>query len=272
MLRELFSSRLILAGLVILFVVAGACWFYSWHVQRTVDAELAKTDAMLHSPKNDGETRYAQDTVDTILVDSEQAKKSLETGDTQMSDATAVSPVDNASEMLDTADASLPEEAPAEDVPVSPFGFGPYPEVPAAGFHGTPSWLWSEEFITKLEDTMSYNLKVRGLTFNDHLRISELFGRVGIKLFNEGRSFSGMTSLDQTGLFYPDEPDVVYVEWREVTEKNGEVRRYISSALGSAMSGLSIAAQQGYEPLPDWIEVRSYEDGIDPYEFLGLNR
>ena len=64
MLRELFSSRLILAGLVILFVVAGAYWFYSWHVQRTVDAELAKTDAMLHSRKNDGETRYAQDTVD----------------------------------------------------------------------------------------------------------------------------------------------------------------------------------------------------------------
>ena len=69
MLRELFSSRLILAGLVILFVVAGAYWFYSWHVQRTVDAELAKTDAMLHSRKNDGETHYAQDTVDSKLWD-----------------------------------------------------------------------------------------------------------------------------------------------------------------------------------------------------------
>ena len=136
MLRELFSSRLILAGLVILFVVAGACWFYSWHVQRTVDAELAKTDAMLHSRKNDGETHYAQDTVDTILVDSEQAKKSLETGDTQMSDATAVSPVDNASEMLDTADASLPEEAPAEDVPVSPLASGRIPKCQRRVFMG----------------------------------------------------------------------------------------------------------------------------------------
>ncbi len=42
MLSELLSSRLILAGLVLLFVVAGACWFYSWHVKRTIEAELQK--------------------------------------------------------------------------------------------------------------------------------------------------------------------------------------------------------------------------------------
>ncbi len=270
MLRALLSSRLILAGLVILFVVAGACWFYSWHVQRTIDAELAKTDAMLHSWKNDDETRDAQDTVDTILVDSEQAKKLLETGDTQMPDDTVVSPVDNASEMLDTADASLPEDAPAEDVPVSPFGFGPYPEVPE-GYPMTPSWLWTEEFIAKLEDVMSDGLKLRGITFNDHLRISELLGRVGIKLFNEGVDVSGITNLDGNGLFYPTVPNVIYVEWDETTDANGQVRRYISSATG-AVGLLSIEQRMGYEPIPDWIEIRSYEDGIDPYEFLGLNR
>ena len=270
MLRELFSSRLILAGLVILFVVAGACWFYSWHVQRTVDAELAKTDVMLHSPKNDGETRDAPDTVDTILVDSEQAKKSLETGDTQMSDDTAVSSVDNASEMLDTADASLPEEAPAEDVPVSPFGFGPYPEVPE-GYFQTPIWLRSEEFIAKLEDVISDGLKLRGKTFEDHLRTGELLGRVAIKLFNQGVNVSGMTSLDSNGLFYPTEPNVIYVTWDETTDPNGEVRRYISSGTGAA-GLLTPEERMGYEPIPDWIEVRSHEDGIDPYEFLGLNR
>lgn len=270
MLRELFSSRLILAGLVILFMVAGACWFYSWHVQRTVDAELAKTDAMLHSPKNDGKTRYAQDTVDTILVDSEQAKKSLETGDTQMSDNTAVSPVDNASEMLDTADASLPEEAPAEDVPVSPFGFGPYPEVPA-DYPDTVPWHWSEEFIAKLEKAIEGNLQMRGVSFTEHLKISELMARVAIKLLNEGHNFDGLTSLDQTGLFYPGEPDVLYVEWREATLPNGGVKRYMSQTIGS-LSGISIAAQEGREPPPDEIEIRSLEDGIDPYEFLGLNR
>ncbi len=257
MLRELLSSRLIIAGIFVLFVVAGACWFYSWHVQRTIDTELAKTDALLHSGKNDDETRDAQDT--------------LEPGDTQMSDTTVVPPADNVSETLDTADMSLPEEAPAEDVPVSPFGFGPYPEVPE-GFYGEPSWLWSDEFKAQLEKTLSYGLKSRGLTFTDHLRISELQDRVGIKLFNEGVDFAGMTSIDQNGLFYPDEPNVIYVAWQEVTEKNGEVRCYISAGLGSSMSELSIPERMGYDPIPDWIEVRSYADGIDPYEYLGLNR
>ena len=260
MLRVLLSSRLILTGLVILVVVAGACWYYSWHVQRTNDTEMAKTEAMLSSFKNDGETRDAQANVDTVPVDSKQAKKPLETGDAQMSD-----------DMPDTSEASLPEEAPTEDVPVSPFGFGPYPEIPA-DMYGTVSWHWTEEFKAKLEDTISYGLKVRGLTFNDHLRISELQARVAIKLINEGVAFSGMTSLDSTGLFYPDEPNVIYVEWQEVTDPNGEIRRYMSSSLGSAIQELSIAERMGYEPIPDFIEVRSYSEGIDPYEYLGLNR
>ena len=258
MLRELLSSRLILTGLVILVVVVGACWYYSWHVQRTNDMELAKTESMIHSLKNDDETRDAQDNVDTVPVDSEQAKKPLGTDDM------TVASVDNASEMLDTADASLPEGAPAADVPVSPFGFGPYPEIPE-DMYGTVSWHWTEEFKAKLEDTISYSLGLRGLTFSDHLRISELQARVAIKLINEGVAFSGMTSLDSTGLFYPDEPNVIYVEWQEVTDPNGEIRRYMSSSLGSAIQELSIAERMGYEPIPDFIEVRSYDEGIDPY-------
>ena len=194
MLRELFSSRLILAGLVILFVVAGACWFYSWHVQRTVDAELAKTDAMLHSPKNDGETRYAQDTVDTIMVDSEQAKKSLETGDTQMSDDTAVSSVDNASEMLDTADASLPDDMGSEEkVPAD------FPETPE-GFPMTP--LWDDDRFPNYQ---------KG-DMHDH----EMIYRVLIKLWNQGDHDFINGYLDfNNGRVYPLYPDTIYVRWKE---------------------------------------------------------
>ena len=261
-LHKLLTNRLILIGLILLFVVAGVCWFYSWNVQRTIDAESAKTDAMLNSLKNDNASDV-QDTVDTILVDSEQVKSSLANGDTQMSDAT-VTPVDNDSEMLDTADASLPEETPAEDIPVSPFGFGPYPEIPE-GYSGTAiPWQWDEETLAKLEEGL-------GVTFEEQLRISELFARVGIKLFNEGIEFYGITSLDSNGLFYPSEPNVVYVEWKETTDSNGQVRRYISDLMGGA-GLLTMEQRMGYEPIPDWIEVRSYDEGIDPYEFLGLDR
>lgn len=204
MLRELLSSRLILAGLVILVVVTGTCC-YSWHVQRT-----------------------------------------------------------------DDADASLPVETPAEDVPVSPFGFGTYPEVPE-GWDRTPSWLWTEEFKAELEEVVRDSLKERGKTFSDHLRTAELMHRVWIKLFNEGRNVAGITSHDSTGLFYPTEANVIYVTWDETTDPDGKVRRYISSGTG-ATGLLSQEERMGYEPIPDWIEVRSHEEGIDPYEYLGLDR
>ena len=255
MLRYLLSSRAILAGVVFFVVVVGGSLLYSRHVRRTIDAELTRTDALLQQLKEKNETPTENQAVH-ISTETE-------------------TPGDDA-EHLDVADAFLPddfvsEEEPAEEVPVSPFGFGPYPEVPE-GYLGTVPWHWSEEFIAKLEKALGEGLKLRGISFTEHLKISELMARVGIKLLNEGRSCSGMTSSDQTGLFYPGEPDVLYVKWREVTDPNGEVRRYMSSTIGTAISGLSIAARQGREPLPDWIEIRSLEDGIDPYEFLGLNR
>ena len=63
--------------------------------------------------------------------------------DTPMFDETVAE--SNEAEPLDLTEAFLPddfvaEEAPAEDVPVSPFGFGPYPEVPADYF-GVPIWM-----------------------------------------------------------------------------------------------------------------------------------
>ena len=120
--------------------------------------------------------------------------------------------------------------------------------------------------------TIEKSLQTRGVSFTEHLKINELMARVGIKLWNEGQHFDGITSSDQTGLIYPNDPDTLYVEWSEMKLPNGEVRRYMSQTIGSAFSGLSIAAQEGREPLPDWIEIRSLEDGIDPYNFLELDR
>lgn len=202
-LYKLFTNRLILVGLILLFVVTGGCRLYSWNVQRTIDAESA-------------------------------------------------------------------EETPAEDIPVSPFGFGPYPEIPEDYGMSIP-WLWDEETLAKLEEIVAPGLKLRGITFEDHLRTSELLSRVAIKLFNEGVEIYGITSLDSNGLFYPSEPNVVYAEWKETTDSNGQVRRYISSLMGGA-GLLTMEQRMGYEPIPDWIEVRSYDEGIDPYEFLGLDR
>ena len=158
------------------------------------------------------------------------------------------------------------DQATLTDERVSPFGFGPYPEVPD-GYPLSVSWLQNEEQLARSKEIC----EMYGIDFAEDMKLSELMTRVGIKLWNEGNHFGGLSSEDGTGRIYPNFPDVIYVEWRETTDKDGNVRRYPSSITGSAISALSIAAQQGREPFPDWLEVRSMEDGIDPYEFLGLN-
>ncbi len=276
MFRGLLSSRLIQVGLVFFVVVVSGSLLYSWQARRATVAEFTRTDIVPH------ETRSEQDTVDTSTVDFEQTGTLLETDDSQMADDSEVSPIDETSEMLEMADAFLPddfvsEEAPAEDMPVSPYGFGPYPEVPA-GYPLPQSipWEWSEEQIARMEKMIEKAnenmIQKSSKSFTDFLKENELMARVGIKLWNEGRNFNGITTIHQTGLFYPNEPDVLYVEWRETTLPNGEVRRYMSHTTGSAMSSLSIAAREGREPPPDWLEIRSLNEGIDPYEYLGLNR
>ena len=151
MFRDILSgSQAIFIGLVFFVLVVGGSLLYSWHVHRTTDAELARTDAVLQHV-NRNETRAAEDTVDISIVDFEQAGTDLETDASQVSDDQGVSPIDETSETLDMADAFLPddlvsEEELAEDMPVSPYGFGLYPEVPD-GFpeNFRPVWTWSEE-------------------------------------------------------------------------------------------------------------------------------
>jgi len=249
MFRELLSSRLILAGLVLLFVVAGACWFYSWHVKRTIEAELAKTDEMIRSLKNENDIRDDQDTVDITLVDSDIAENSLETVNPQMSDATVVSPVDNASEMLDTADASLPEEAQVEDVPVSPFGFGPYPDVPQ-----------DFDYIPSLHQ--QYNERTRNNP--KIMKRLELLSRVQIKAWKEGvRGFKGASTA--YGKVYLHFPNTVYVKYDLRSNPDGSVTKHIRRM------------QSGHVDLSDRvipegaITINMDEAGYDPYTYLDLS-
>lgn len=258
MLRYIISNRMILSVIVFSIVALGCSLLHSWHTQRTIDAESTQIDEFLEQLHNERDGKHTENQNDHISPR------------TVTSEFESTNPVDD-TENLEVAADLVSVKKIDEEVPVSPFGFGQYPEIPD-GYYGTPSWLWDEEYLAKLESILTGGLKSRGLTFDDHLRISELMSRVGIKLFNEGVNFSGMTSSDETGLFYPNEPNVIYVVWGETKGPNGGVRQYISASKGSAVAQLSMSERLGYEPIPDWIEVRSFEDGIDPYEYLGLSR
>ena len=254
MFRDMLSgSQAILAGLVFFLLVVGGSLLYSWHVRRTTDAEVTETQRKVQPLENKNETRITQDTVATSTVDTEQAETPLEVDDLQVSEDTDVLPIDEASEFADVADAFLPddfvsEEETTEDVPVSPYGFGPYPELPEG---------WSPSIWPRSSP--------------EH----ELMMRVQIKLAAQGTRVLGATM--DNGLVYPTIKDTVYIEW---DEEAGQ--RYISHLSGDpeACKRLNVieeARQEegGFtkEDIPLDIEIVPFKDGgIDPYQFLELPR
>lgn len=255
MLRNLLSSKAILAGLVFFVIVVGGSLLYNWHGQRTIKAELARTDPVIQPLKNKNETRTAEGTVDTNSVDFKQADTDLETGDAQVMAAdTAVLPSDGAAP-LDPSDAFLSddfvsEKEPTEDVPVSPYGFGPYPKVPS-DFPFTPTWLWPEASLQNV----------------DGLKYHELRFRVLIKLWNEGDTqFTGASINPDTSKVYPSYPNTVYL-------------RYTADGMGGktvlVKRGPGVSKEDEAQIIdgnvPPGIQILDYDtNGIDPYTYLDL--
>ena len=260
MLRDILSgSRAILVGLVFFVLVVGGSLLYSWHVHRTTDAEVARTDVVLQDVNRD-DPRTAADTVDTNTVDFEQTGTDLETDDSQMSDDTDVSPIDETSETLDMTDAFLPddfvaEEEPAEDVPVSPFGFGPYPEIPAdyAARHGQTVWQYP------------------GSLPRSNQRNIELIHRVMIASWNEGDTHFISATLED-GKVYLQYPNTMYVRYTVHEGADGTVQRRIGEWTSGEHNQSAIdQILEGKIPTGvTLIDMDSEDFGIDPYTFLGL--
>ena len=257
---RLSGSRSILIGLVFFVLVVGGSLLHSWHVHRTTDAEVAETHRKIQPLKNDKESSTTADTTDTSTVDAEHADTDLEADDSQMSNDMGVSPIDETPETLDMTDALSPddfvsEEAPAEDVPVSPHGFGPYPEIPADYPH-----LESWDQIADDEDPEW-----------------ELMARVMIKLWKQGENV--IAASMENGLVYPTFTDTLYIKWDEFSGPDGPVR-YISEVTGDPEAAMRLEDitenRDEYESLseadlPSDITFVPYsEGGINPYTFLDL--
>ena len=252
MLKSLFSNRLFIGALAFFVLCVGGGTLYSWHVHRTTESDMARHDQFLQGI-NENETRPAEtvnvpNTTETPnFVDTPE-----ENTDTPMPNETEVVP--NETETLDITEAFLPddmvseEEAPAEDVPVSPFGFGPYPEVPADYPNDMrPSW---------------------GKTGGNPSRDHELMHRVLIRLWNQGDKLVSGAFMDN-GVVYPLYPNTAYVEYRDINMPDGTVRRIIKSADGPL--GTTPIVTNGFSVLPDGVKgINKRDAGINPYDFLDL--
>lgn len=244
MLRDLLSSRWFQGCLAFFVLCVGGSLLYSWHVHRTTESDMERHDRLLQGREKQNETRPAE----TVTVPNTTETSGLlntpdETTDTPMPDETEA--LETETEVIDLADAFLPddmvsEEAPVEEVPISPYGFGPYPEIPADFPHNV-NW-------TKFG------------------KQGELLIRVMVKAWNQGDKFVS-ASTSQNGRVYLIFPNTVYVKYGERLAPDGTVSTYIKRAYGP--DDLTIPLHR--EDFPAHVQVLDYDtDGIDPYEYLSL--
>ncbi len=253
MFRDILFSRGLIAGLVFFVLSVSGSLFYDWHVRRINEAELQRHDQFLRGLETQHTTRPTE-TVD-VPTDTElsgSVSTPDENTDTSISDETEALP--NETENLDFVDAFLPdalvsEEIPIEDVPVSAYGFGPYPELPP-------------EFPEDYWDGIS--------------KKHELISRVWMKLLEQGVDVVGASM--QNGLVYPNIRGTIYVEW----DWNG-TKRYISRMMGDPDTARRIRNLHDPDAYPlqpstekdipaDITVVNLPDGGIDPYQFLGLKK
>jgi hypothetical protein len=141
---------------------------------------------------------------------------------------------------------------------VSPFGFGPYPQVPL-DFPRDPIW----EAVDMYE---KINQRGRGM-----MKVIELMDRVLIKLWSQGHTATSASMSD--GLVYPGFPNTVYVEWDYIEELDGTITRYAGRITSGPDISDSVFDALGDGIIPPGITVLDHNaDGIDPYTFLNLNR
>ena len=257
--RTFFGSRAIHVGLVFFIFVVGGSLLYSWHIRRIIDLQLVQPEMLRRQNQHKRETHPAQNTLNTHGLPVDLTETPLVTDDTQVlkTDDTTALPSEGTdpialSEVFLPDDFVLEEES-AEEVRVSPFGFGPYPEVPA-GYPNPNLWDYTDAL---------YELSP------ERARNWELMERVSIKLWHQGKRAESVAMED--GLVYPCYPNTVYVRWGEFMDENGVRVTYIEEMLGPP-SLLRYDDDFNNDIIPAGITVIPYDEGgIDPYTFLELN-
>lgn len=262
MFHNILSNRGLLAGLVFFVIIVAGSLLYSWYVRREVSEDIARTQQIMQLREANKDFRAVQDigvSGDTEALGPAETPLETDDGDAPISEETEALLVDDAG-ILDLADAFLSdemiEEEPAE-VPVSPFGFGPYPEVPI-GFPENlmPAWTWSED------KRQRHDLS--------QLKDFELMHRVLVKLWNQGdRDFVGISGSNRTGKVYPTYPNTVYISIEEEVRPDGIIRKVRAKAGPGVPKIEPYLYRNGQMPMGVRV-LDMDEHGINPYQFLGL--
>ena len=246
--QPLVIGALVLSILIVVGVYFGSHWYYG-DVEPVEMLEVsAPTPPLLKNPSS------AE--VDSSGLQGRSLPPQTEST-TTVSSVEGESVDDFLAGLSDEEIALLTVEVVEETQPVSPFGFGPYPQVPA-DYPEDVIWADMDENISRFGG---------GLT-----KAAELMDRVLIKLWNKGHRATS-ASMTSDGIVYPAFPNTVFVRWDYVEEPDGTTSRYASIIYGAPGVSDSDHDDLGEGIIPPGIKVLDYDsDGIDPYIFLNLNQ
>lgn len=248
MVRDIFTNKWILGGVLLLIVIAGACYFWYQHQLAIIaqwDRELVEEAERYHQSQRERSKRST-------------AAKSATDAPAESITPTAENPItETATDKTEPtqAQSEVPaENAETQEVRMSPFGFGPYPELPADFPHQD---IFDPRPNSPYKDDPDY----------------ELMRRVHVELWKRGEKVEGMGKLNSTGLFYPTIRGTIYVRWAprwKVFGKGfGRTIRYVE---GHPDDMARLRTVNRESEIPSDLKVLDISEGIDAYEFLGLSK
>ncbi len=240
MTRDIITNKWFIGAIALLIIIAGACYLWYQHDTAPYRQEAAETAKLLRQREatQKAVNNEAEQAADVTPVES--TTPTAEKPITEMTDEVLEigAKTDTA---VENVSASKQGTENAEEVRVSPHGFGPYPEVP--------------EDFPKNVDWSDYE--------ND-LPIYELMIRVRIKLWKQGHRTAGIG--EENGLLYPIMRGTAYIQWSDDGKE-------IIGITGHPEDMSDTVVDQIYESgtFPAWLTVINREKaGIDPYKFLNL--
>lgn len=155
------------------------------------------------------------------------------------------------------------QNAENQEVRVSKFGFGPYPELPA-------DFPWQDLF-----DPPYYSENPKD-PHKDNPNY-ELMDRLWVELWKRGENVVGVGTRHSIGLFYPTIPGTIYVEWgprwKVFGQGFGKSIRHVKGDPDD-LDRLRSLRPEGESlterDIPSDLKVLDISEGIDPYKLLNL--
>ncbi|MDE0088511.1 MAG: hypothetical protein OXU23_22500 [Candidatus Poribacteria bacterium] len=258
--RDFLTNKWIIGSFLLLIIIAGGCYFWYQH-SLTADRKAAADAAEYARQWEKQKAKAKSNTAETTSTQAPAESNTPQNAEKHITNATVTK--ETAATHGQTG--ATAENRETAEVRVSPYGFGPYPEVPEGFIDavGKPFWLLPDELLRQRRKPPSRNV--------------ELMQRVMVKLWKQGRTDveAAFMDGDKIRVHFKNR---AYVRYSTVTTLDGKEVKYISSwRAGNSVSQPQPQPGDAYPPgeqdVSPGVELidMDEEPGINPYEFLGLN-